>query len=65
MDGFMEHIDNLTDTKGLEEFLHIAIYCVAVIVIIIFVFYVCIKINNFIQRKRSGKKKKDRDDYLA
>lgn len=65
MDGLKDNIDNLTNTRGLEELLLAAIYWIAVIVVIIFVFYVCIKLNNFIQRKRSGKAKKDRDDYLA
>ena len=66
MDGFKDNIDNLSNTSNIEEFLIAAAYWIAIIFVILFVFYVSVKLNNFIQdrkRKKSrggdNKKKKD------
>lgn len=63
MEGFRENIDALADTSTLENILIAIIYWLVVLVVILFVFYISVKINNHIRARRSGKKI-ERDDFL-
>ena len=55
MGGLKENIENLTNTKGLEDLLIALAYWIGVIAIVLFIFYVVIKINNYVQQKKSKK----------
>ena len=46
MGGFKDNIENLTNTKGLEDLLIAIAYWLGVIVVVLLVFYICIKISN-------------------
>lgn len=59
-----ENINTLTNTKALEELLFAMIYWVAVIVVILLVFYIFVKITNLIREYKSGKTRKNRDNFL-
>lgn len=59
-----ENINTLTNTKALEEFLFALIYWVAVIVVILLVFYIFVKITNLIREYKGGKSRKNRDNFL-
>ncbi|MCR4838583.1 MAG: hypothetical protein K5897_06575 [Eubacterium sp.] len=65
MDGLKENIENLTNTKGIEDFLIGISYWLAVIVVVLLIFYVCIKIYNYSQQKKVKKPFKGRDDFLS
>ncbi len=65
MGGLKENIENLTNTKGLEDLLIALAYWIGVIAIVLFIFYVVIKINNYVQQKKSKKPFKGRDDFLS
>ena len=65
MGGVKENIENLTNTKGLEDLLITIAYWLGVIVVVLFIFYVCIKINNYIQQKKTRRPFKGRDDFLS
>ncbi len=65
MDAFKENIESLTNTKGLEDLLIGIAYWLAVIAVVIFIFYICIKINNLFQTRKNKKALRDRDDFLA
>ena len=55
MDGLKENIDGLSNTGDIEEFLIAAAYWIAIILVILFVFYVTVKLNNFIQDRKRKK----------
>ena len=65
MGGLKENIEHLTNTKGLEDLLIALAYWIGVIAIVLFIFYVVIKINNYVQQKKSKKPFKGRDDFLS
>lgn len=59
-----ENINQLGDTQALEELLFAMIYWIAVVVVILFIFYVCVKINNKVKEYKSKKSRKNKDDFL-
>ncbi len=65
MGGIKENIENLQDTKGMEDLLIALAYWVGVIVVVLLIFYICIKINNYVQKKKSKRPVKERDDFLS
>lgn len=65
MDGLKENIESLTNTKGLEDLLIGIAYWLGVIVVVILIFYICVKINNLVRTRKNKKVLRDRDDFLA
>ena len=65
MDGFKDNIDGLSNTSNIEEFLIAAAYWIAIILVIMFVFYVTVKLNNFIQDRKRKKTGADKDDFIG
>ena len=59
------NIENLTNTKGIEDLLIGISYWLAVIVVVLLIFYVCIKIYNYTQQRKVKKPFKGRDDFLS
>ena len=59
MEEFRENINSLSNTGTLENILIGLAYWLAVVVILLFVFYVAVKINNYRLYKRHGKIEKD------
>lgn len=59
-----ENINTLGNTQALEEFLFAMIYWVAVIVVIIFIFYVAVKISNIVRERKNPKARKNKDNFL-
>ena len=62
MEEFRDNINSLSNTGTIENILIAIAYWLAVIVVILFVFYVAVKINNYRQYRRHGKVEKD--DFL-
>ena len=62
MEEFRDNINALSNTGKLENILIAIAYWLAVVVVILFVFYVAVKINNYRQYRRHGKVEKD--DFL-
>lgn len=62
MEDFKENIQSLSNTGTLENILIAIAYWLLVIVIILFVFYIAVKINNYRQFRKNGKV--ERDDFL-
>lgn len=62
MEEFRDNINSLSNTGTIENVLIAIAYWLAVIVVILFVFYVAVKINNYRQYRRHGKVEKD--DFL-
>ena len=62
MEEFRDNINSLSNTGTIENVLIAIAYCMAVVVVILFVFYVAVKINNYRQYRRHGKVEKD--DFL-
>jgi hypothetical protein len=62
MEEFRDNIDSLSNTGALENLLIAIIYWLAVIVVILFVFYIAVKINNYRLYRRHGMM--DKDDFL-
>ncbi len=62
MEELRDNIDSLSNTGALENLLIAIIYWLAVIVVILFVFYVAVRINNYRLYRRHGMM--DRDDFL-
>ncbi|MCR5213106.1 MAG: hypothetical protein K6E10_01725 [Eubacterium sp.] len=62
MGELKENISTLSNTGSIENVLIAIAYWLAVIVVILFVFYVAVKINNWRLYSRKGKGEKD--DYL-
>ena len=65
MDGLKENIDGLSNTGNIEQFLIAAAYWIAIILVILFVFYVTVKLNNFIQDRKRKKSKAEKDDFIG
>ncbi|MBQ9872267.1 MAG: hypothetical protein IJM27_10085 [Eubacterium sp.] len=65
MGGFKDNIENLTNTKGLEDLLIAIAYWLGVIVVVLLVFYICIKISNYVHQKKTKRPYKGRDDFLS
>ena len=59
-----ENINTLGYTQALEELLFAMIYWVAVIVVIIFIFYVAVKISNIVRERKNPKARKNKDNFL-
>ena len=59
MEEFRENINSLSNTGTLENILIGLAYWLAVVVILLFVFYVAVKIHNYRLYKRHGKIEKD------
>ncbi len=59
-----ENINTLGNTQALEEFLFAMIYWVAVIVVIIFIFYIAVKISNIIRERKNPRARKNKDNFL-
>ncbi len=62
MEELRDNIDSLSNTGALENLLIAIIYWLAVIVVILFVFYIAVKINNYRLYRRHGMM--DKDDFL-
>ncbi len=62
MGELKDNISNLSNTGSIENVLIAIAYWLAVIVVILFVFYIAVKINNWRLYSRRGKGEKD--DYL-
>lgn len=62
MDEIRDNINSLSNTGALENILIAIIYWLAVVVVILFVFYIAVKINNYRLYRKSGKIEKD--DYI-
>ena len=62
MDEIKDNIRSLSNTGTFENILIAIAYWLLVVVIILFVFYIAVKINNYRQFKRNGKI--DRDDFM-
>ena len=62
MEEFRDNIDSLSNTGTIENLLIAIIYWLAVIVVILFVFYIAVKINNYRLYRRHGMM--DKDDFL-
>ena len=62
MDDVRETINSLSNTGTLENILIAIAYWLAVAVVILFVFFVAVKINNYRIYKRFSKD--DMDDFL-
>ena len=65
MDGFKDNLGNLSNTSNIEEFLIAAAYWIAIILVILFIFYVSVKLNNFIQDRKRKKSKAEKDDFIG
>ena len=65
MDGFKDNLGNLSNTSNIEEFLIAAAYWIAIILVILFIFYVSVKLNNFIQDRKRKKTGADKDDFIG
>ena len=63
MDDIRDNIKSLSNTGTLENILIAIAYWLLVVVIILFVFYIAVKINNYRQYRRFGKG--DKDDMTA
>ena len=61
MEELRENIGSLSNTGSIENILIAIAYWLAVIVVILFVFYIAVKINNYRLYK---KEKKERDEFL-
>lgn len=59
-----ENINTLGNTQALEEFLFAMIYWVAVIVVIIFIFYIAVKISNIVRERKNPRARKNKDNFL-
>lgn len=59
-----DNINTLGNTQALEEFLFAMIYWVAVIVVIIFIFYIAVKISNIVRERKNPKARKNKDNFL-
>lgn len=63
MDDLREQINSLGNTGTLENMLIAIAYWLFVIVVILFIFWIVVKINNYrLYRRRS--KPKDKDDFF-
>ncbi len=62
MEEFRDNIDSLSNTGTIENILIAVIYWLAVLVVILFVFYVAVRINNYRLYRRHGMM--DKDDFL-
>ncbi len=65
MEGLKDNIENITNTKGLEDLLIAVAYWIGVIVVVLLIFYICIKISNYAQQKKTKRPYKGRDDFLS
>ena len=63
MDDVRESIDMFGHTGTIENILIGIAYWLAVVVVILFVFYIVVKINNWRQYKKNGKLEKE--DFLT
>jgi heme/copper-type cytochrome/quinol oxidase subunit 2 len=64
MEEFMQNIDSLSDTAALEELLFAIMYWVAVIVVMLFIFYLSVRITNKVRAWKRKEPKKNRDDFI-
>ena len=64
MDDIKNNIDSLSNTGNIENILIAVIYWLAVVVVILFVFYIAVKINNYRLYRRNSKDK-DKEDFLV
>ena len=62
MEDLRNNIDQLSNTGAVENILIGIIFWLAVIVVILFVFYIAVKINNFRLYRRH---KNEREDFLG
>ena len=62
MDDIRDNIKSLSNTGTLENILIAIAYWLLVVAIILFVFYIAVKINNYRQYGRNGKI--ERDDFM-
>ncbi|MBR3041981.1 MAG: hypothetical protein IKH94_04840 [Eubacterium sp.] len=62
MEEFRDNINSLSNTGAIENVLIAIIYWLAVVVVILFVFYIAVKINNYRQYRKS--KNFEKEDFL-
>ena len=62
MEEFRDNINSLSNTGANENVLIAIIYWLAVVVVILFVFYIAVKINNYRQYRKS--KNFEKEDFL-
>lgn len=62
MEEFRDNINSLSNTGAIENILIAIIYWLAVVVVILFVFYIAVKINNYRQYRKS--KNFEKEDFL-
>ena len=62
MEEFRDNINSLSNTGAIENVLIAIIYWLAVVVVILFVFYIAVKINNYRQFRKS--KNFEKEDFL-
>lgn len=55
MEGFRNNIDSLADTSTLENILIAIIYWMAILVVILLIFYIAVKIHNVVLKKNHRK----------
>ena len=62
MEEFRDNINSLSNTGAIENILIAIIYWLAVVVVILFVFYIAVKINNY--RLYRNSKNFEKEDFL-
>ena len=62
MEEFRDNINSLSNTGAIENILIAIIYWLAVVVVILFVFYIAVKINNYRLYRKS--KNFEKEDFL-
>ncbi|HBZ02634.1 MAG TPA: hypothetical protein DEO83_02315 [Lachnospiraceae bacterium] len=64
MEEFRDNINSLSNTGTIENILIAIIYWLAVVVVILFVFYIAVKINNFRQYRKANKNDEKDESFL-
>ena len=62
MEDLKDSLNSLTNTSGFENLLLSIAYWVAILAVILLVFYIFIKLKDFVSFIKNGKK--DSDDFL-
>ena len=65
MNGFKDNLENLSNTHNIEEFLKAAAYWIGILLVILFIAYVSLKLNNYIQNRKRKKTGAEKDDLIG